>query len=42
MRKDVHPSIRAVDIKKKAGRTGVQSANKQFYKDLVNYYESLT
>lgn len=41
MRKDVHPSIRAVDFKKIVGRTGVQSASKQFYKDLVNYYESL-
>ncbi|WP_286898097.1 MULTISPECIES: hypothetical protein [Sphingobacterium] len=41
MRKDVHQSIRAVDFKKIVGRTGVQSASKQFYKDLVKYYESL-
>jgi len=41
MRKDTHPSIRAVDFKKIVGRTGVQSASKQFYKDLVNYYETL-
>jgi hypothetical protein len=41
MRKDIHPSIRAVDFKKMVGRTGVQPASKQFYKDLVNYYELL-
>lgn len=41
MRKDVHPSIRAVDLKTQVGRTGVQPASKQFYKDLVTYYESL-
>ncbi len=41
MRKDLHPSIRAVDFKKIVGRTGVQSASKQFYKNLVNYYETL-
>ena len=41
MRKDVHPSIRAVEFKKIVGRTGVQSASKQFYKDLVSYYEAL-
>lgn len=41
MRKDIHPNIRATDFKKIVGRTGVQPASKQFYKDLVNYYETL-
>ena len=41
MRKDVHPSIRAVKLKTEVGRTGVQPADKVFYKSLVNYYENL-
>jgi hypothetical protein len=41
MRKDVHPSVRAVDFKKIVGRTGVQPASKKFYKDLVEFYEHL-
>jgi hypothetical protein len=41
LRKDVHPSERAVLFKKEIGRFKAQSAGKLFSKELVQYYESL-
>ncbi len=38
---EVHPSIRAMHLKKELGRYGDVAVSKQFCKDLVNYYEKL-
>jgi len=41
MPKNMHPNNRASILKNKVGRTGVQPVSKQFYKDLITYYDSL-
>jgi hypothetical protein len=41
LKKDVHPSERAIILKKKIGRFKAQAAGKLFCKELVQYYEAL-
>lgn len=41
LRKDVHPSIRAIALKKQIGGFGATPAGKEYCKGLVQYYESL-
>jgi hypothetical protein len=41
LRKDLHPSMRAMALKKRLGGFGATSAGKEFCKGLVAYYESL-
>jgi hypothetical protein len=41
LRKDLHPSMRAIELKKKMGVFGAEAAGKEFCKGLVRYYEAL-
>lgn len=41
LNKDVHPSMRAMELKKRIGSFGTTPAGKEYCKGLVNYYEAL-
>jgi len=41
LRHDLHPMMRAIELKKKIGGFGATAAGKEYCKGLVNYYESL-
>jgi len=41
LRKDLHPSERAIILKKRIGSLGMSSAGKEFCKGLVAYYEGI-
>ena len=41
LRKDLHPSMRAIELKKQIGGFGATTAGKEYCKGLVQYYEAL-
>ena len=41
LRQDLHPSMRAIELKKRIGTFGATSVGKEYCKGLVQYYEAL-
>ncbi|EJL5120760.1 TPA: hypothetical protein SI365_004556 [Escherichia coli] len=41
LRHDIHPAMRAAELKKRIGGFGATAAGKEYCKGLVNYYEAL-